>query len=142
MKLAPDFVIQEFVPKTVYERFRDNSIWFLDPGIIQFCQWLRDYTQAPVVVNNWHLGGTHQESGLRESDTNTGSKWSQHKAGRAVDVKVQGVPPEAVREIIRLNFQNLNIRFGISTIEKDTPTWCHVDTRYTGLETLFEVPYK
>lgn len=142
MKIAQDFIIQEFVPKSIYKKFGKNSIWFVDPYLIKFCQWLRDYTQAPITINDWHRGGNYSESGLRDPLTSTGAKYSQHKFGKAVDIKVAGHLPETVREIIRENFSVLRDWYGITTIEKDTPTWTHVDTRYTGLDELLQINYK
>jgi len=142
MKISENFVIQEFVPKSIYEKYGENSIWFVDPRIIAFCQWLRDYIQESVTINNWHREGKYNESCFRVPDTTTGAKLSQHRFGRAVDIKVEGHLPETIREIIRLNFKELRAKYGVSTIEKDTPTWVHVDCRYTGLDHLLEVPYK
>jgi len=142
MKISENFVIQEFVPKRVYEIFGENSIWLIDPRIVAFCQWLRDYMQKPIIINNWHRAGQYDESGYRDPTSDTGAHFSQHRSGRAVDIKVEGHLPETIRQIVRLNYDTLIVKFGISTIEKDTPTWCHVDCRWTGLNELLEVPYK
>ena len=104
-----------------------------------FSQWLRDYVNSPITVNNWHTNGLYNESGFRIPSTSTGAYLSQHKYGRAVDLKVNNCNPDNVIEIIRKNFERLNLNFGISTIETNTPTWVHVDCRVTGLNTLKEI---
>jgi len=138
-KASKDFDIREFVPKNVYAIYGDNSLWFVDNRIIQFCQWLRDFIKKPVTINNWHLGGQYNESCFRIPETPTGAKLSQHRQGRAVDIKVDGFSPDQVRDVIRKNFDLLSVNYGISVIEKDTPTWTHVDCRFTGLSKLLEV---
>ncbi|MEI7727784.1 MAG: D-Ala-D-Ala carboxypeptidase family metallohydrolase [Bacteroidota bacterium] len=138
-KVSKDFDIREFVPKPVYAIYGDISIWFVDHRIILFCQWLRDYLKKSITINNWHLGGQYNESCFRLPDTMTGAKLSQHRHGRAADVKVSGYDPEEVRGIIRKNFDLVSVNYGISVIEKDTPTWTHADCRFTGLSKLMEV---
>ncbi len=138
-QVSKNFIIQEFVNKELFIAFGNNSIWFVDHRIIQFCQWLRDYLGKSITINNWHVGGNYNESCFRLPDTMTGAKLSQHKFGRAVDLKIDGYAPEEIRGIIRKNFDLVNVNYGITTIEKDTPSWTHVDCRFIGLNKIFEV---
>ena len=140
-QVSKNFIIQEFVPPVVFNQFGDRAIWVVDPRIIGFCQWLRDYTGKAVTINNWHQGGPRSESCFRLPLSTTGASLSQHKFGRAVDAKVDGLTPDEVRGIIRKNYDLLLVNYGITTIEKDTPSWAHADCRATGLKTLLEVPY-
>ncbi len=139
--LTKNFIIQEFVTPEIYKIFGENSIWFIDKRIINVAQYLRETLNVPATINNWHSGGQYKESCLRNFQTSTGAKYSQHKYGRAADIKFYGLTPEEVRDYIRKNFPVLST-MGLTTIEKDTPTWVHVDCRNTGTNTLFEVPYK
>jgi hypothetical protein len=139
--LTKNFIIQEFVTPEIYKRFGENSIWFVDKRIINVAQYLRETLNVPATINNWHTGGQYKESCLRDFQTSTGAKFSQHKYGRAADIKFSGVKPEEVRDYIRKNFAVL-LAMGLTTIEKDTPTWVHIDCRNTGIKTLLEVPYK
>lgn len=138
IKVSKDFHNYEFVPPDVYYQFGDNSIWFIDKRIIRICQWLRDYTGNSIIINDWYWGGGYQESGFRSINTSTGASLSQHKFGRAVDIKVDDMDPEEVRNIIRNNYVKLK-RIGLSTIEKNTPTWIHLDIRWSNKSELFEV---
>ena len=135
------FQIKEFVTPEAYTARGEKAIELMDNRIINCADLLREMLDKPCVINNWHLNGQYHESGLRSMDTTTGAKWSQHKFGRAIDVKVIGMKSEEVRAFIRLHWQEFKA-VGLTTIEKDTPTWCHCDCRFTGLDGLYEVPFK
>jgi hypothetical protein len=135
------FQIQEFVTRESYIARGEKSIELMDSRIIAVAELLRDLIDKPCIINNWHLNGQYHESGLRSMDTATGAKWSQHKYGRAIDVKVIGMKSEEVRQFIRLHWQEFKA-VGLTTIEKDTNGWVHLDCRYTGLDGLLEVPFK
>ena len=141
MNISEHFDIREFVDPEAFKARGDKSIELIDIRIVKVVELLREIVGKPIIINTWHIGGQYKESGLRQMNTATGAKYSQHKFGRAVDVKVSGMKSEDVRNIIRSNWKFLK-EAGLTTIEKDTPTWVHLDVRYTGLETLYEVPYK
>ena len=141
MKIADNFDLREFVDPETWQLLGEKSRWLIDDRIINCAAALRAITGKAVTINNWHTGGQYHESGLRSPFTTTGAKFSQHKFGRAVDCKVEGMTAEEVRQLIKqhwLHFKSV----GLTTIEKDTPTWVHLDCRNTGLETLLEVPFK
>lgn len=138
MRLTRNFLLQEFVPPQVFDVYGERSIWFLDQRLITLAQALRDDLGRPVIINNWHSKGRYKESGFRMPHTPTGGALSQHKFGRAVDIKVAGMVPEKVRQHLRDNFEIYHA-FGLTTIEKDTTTWTHLDLRWTGLNELYEV---
>ena len=140
--ISKHYRIEEFVSPPTIQLFGANAIWFLDQRIVLFADWMCDYFGSHVIINNWHEGGQYKESGFRDPGSSTGAVRGQHRFGRAADFKVPAVDCEFVRDEIRKNFKSLNQRFGITTIEQDTPTWVHVDTRWTGLDHLLEVPYK
>lgn len=141
MKISEHFIIEEFVDPVSYQARGDKSRELIDIRLVNCAELVRELTGAPVTINNWHEGGQYKESGLRRSDTETGAKYSQHKFGRAADLKVKGWKAEDVRNLIRENWE-LFKAVGLTTIELDTPSWVHIDVRYTGLSTLYEVPYK
>ena len=141
MKITPDFYLTEFVPKEIHDTFKDKSIWFIDPKIPIICQKLRDIIGKPITINNWHDGGTYNYSGFRTRSCNVGAENSQHRHGRAADLHIAGITPEEVRQLIRDNFSELN-KLGLTTIEKNTDTWTHVDVRCTNMNTLLEVPFQ
>jgi len=141
VQITKNFSVQEVVPPDVYAARGDAAAQLMDIRIVNVAQWIRDQTGKSITINNWKSGGQYKESGLRNFETSTGAKWSQHKFGRALDLKVEGLNPEDVRQFIRDNWNVLK-KIGLSCIEKDTPSWVHIDCRYTGLETLLEVPYQ
>ncbi len=141
MKVSKDFSLAEFIPPDIYEMSPVNGTWFLDPRIITIAQFLRDRYKLPVVINNYLTGGQYQNSGYRDPLSSVGAMFSQHKFGRAIDVKVEGMFPEEIRQDVIRNW-NIFKAVGVTTLEINTPTWVHLDCRYTGLDTLFIVKPK
>lgn len=130
MQLSPHFQIQEFVPKGVFDSWGVKSTWFLDDKIVRVAELIRSHFDKPVTINNWHLGGAHFESGFRTPETKTGASLSQHRFGRAIDIKIEGIEAhELYLEI--LNNEPLFRLGGIAAMENilSTPTWVHVDCR-------------
>ena len=140
-RISKNFIIQEFVPEDIYKRYGNSSIWFIDKKIVDIAQLLRTNFGKPVYINNWHLGGARQESGFRVPNTTTGATLSQHKSGRAIDIRIKDFESEEIREYIRNTFTIWN-EIGLTTIEEKTPTWVHLDCRWTGMTLLKEVAYK
>lgn len=141
MQVSKNFDLKEFINKKTWALWGDRSLWFIDQRVVNICQWIRNKTGRCVTVNDWDIGGKHNESGMREFSSITGSGMSQHKFGRAADIKVEGMESEEVRQLIRENYQELN-NLGLTTIEKDTPAWVHFDVRFTGKSELNEIPYQ
>ena len=141
MNVSKNFELQELVDPVTFTLLGERSIWLIDIRIISLAQFFRDYFGTRVTINNWHTEGPYKESGTRSFLSKTGAVFSQHKYGRAIDMKFTALDPEAVRREVRDNWPLFRAA-GLTTIEKDTPTWVHADCRHTGLETLYEVPYK
>lgn len=141
MKVAKDFILPEFVPRSIHYRYGDKSIWFLDPAVFDIAQFLKDRFKKIIIINNWIWGGTYNESGYRTPNTSTGATYSQHKFGRAIDVKIQDVTPAELRDDI-IKHYNLYRKKGVTTIEEGTPTWTHIDCRNTGSDDLLIVPFR
>ncbi len=139
--MTKHFNIQELVHPDVYVARGNAAAQLIDIRIVNVAEWLREKTGKPIVINNWKYSGRYKESGLRNPFTKTGARYSQHKYGRALDLKVQGMDAEEVRQLIRDNWAELK-EIGLTCIEKDTPTWVHIDCRHTGLSYLLEIPYK
>ena len=141
MKVSKNFDLREFIDPLTYQQRGDKSIQLIDDRIIILAQFVRDHFNAAVTINDYWKGGHYFESGLRRWDTTTGAELSQHKFGRAIDIKVEGIPPMNVRDEIRRNWGVFQAA-GLTCIEKNTPTWTHLDCRYTGLDELLEIPYR
>jgi hypothetical protein len=139
MRVSLNFVLEEFVDPGTYKRYGEKSIWFIDPKVINIAQLLRDLTGSSVTINNWKVGGSYSLSGLRPFKS-IGAKMSQHKFGRGIDVKIKGWTPEDIHELIKDNWV-LFKKEGLTVIEDVslTPSWTHLDCRFTGLDYLLIV---
>jgi hypothetical protein len=141
MKLTKNFELKEFVSPELFKQFGEKSIWFLDPCIVQFAQTFRDHIGRSVIINNWHTGGKAKYSGHRPLNCEIGASLSQHKFGRAVDIKVEGFSGAELRKIIVSNYDKLFSDY-ITTIEDGTDTWLHADCRWTESDKLLIVPFR
>lgn len=123
------FVIQEWVTPEIYKQWGQRAWEFLDSGILITADQLHERF-GPVTINNWHTGGEFHESGLRNFDTPTGAKMSQHKFGRAGDFKFKNTTPLGAASVIMA--QPAAFPF-LTTLEDwtKTVTWLHGDTRNT-----------
>jgi len=141
MKVSKDFFLGEFIPPEVLEKYPEKGIWFVDPKIIAIAQFMRDRYRLPIIINDYLNKGNYINSGFRVPSCSIGAELSQHRFGRAIDPKIQGMFPEEVRDDIKRNWP-LFKAVGLTTIEADTETWVHVDCRYTGLNELLIVSPK
>lgn len=133
MKISANFELEEFIYPEVFARYGVNSLWFLDYRLIAIAQYFRDNLGKSITINNWHTGGQYKESGLRDFATATGGSKSQHKYGKALDLKVAELTPAQVFDFIHMHWTELSA-LGMTTTEdiQYTPTWNHIDTRYWG----------
>ena len=144
MKISDNFYSEEFLSKELHQYLESKGLlpqWFVDEQLVMFCEWLKKKCgNAKVVINDWKWKGQYSYSGLR-GPKDIGAELSQHKFMNALDIKVEGYTPTQLREIVLKDFEYIRKNFGITTIEKvkDTPTWFHVDKRWTGLTYLLEV---
>lgn len=118
------FIIQELVPPQVYED-RGEAAWeLLDERLIITLDQLRD-VYGPIIVNNWHTGGDREWSGLRTEESPFGTRYSQHRFGRAADCLFMWADANSVRDDILRDPSNFIF---INSIELDT-SWLHFDVR-------------
>lgn len=141
MKITQNFDLEEFVPKEVYETFGEKSVWFLDPRLPVLVQKIRDLIDKSIIINNWNTGGQNNYCGFRQRKCEVGAENSQHRFGRAADLHIEGIQPTEVRQFIRDYYSVLN-PLGLTTIEMDTPTWTHIDLRWSNSKILIEVPFQ
>jgi hypothetical protein len=136
IQVSEDFFLDEFIDPVIYGQWGERSIQFIDHRIILAAQFVREKTGRSVTINNWATKGRFKESGLRRFDTRTGASMSQHKFGRAIDIKVSGMTPREVFAIVKAHEDYLIENQIITTIESlsMTPTWLHLDCRFTGLD--------
>lgn len=135
MKISKHFVMQEFLPPIQYkyimsfpEEARQQMFnRLVDPKIVELAEFYREYFKVPIIVNNWHTGGTYTLRGWRPKNCPVGASNSMHKVGKAFDCDIQGLGAEQVRKIILSN-QELFYKAGLRRIEDDV-TWIHSDIK-------------
>jgi hypothetical protein len=143
MKVSRNFVLQEFVPPSIWRKNKEKSIRFIDPRIIDIAQAVRELFDEPIVINGRFMGKTYKDSGYRTPQCGTGAYYSQHKFGRAVDLKFKSCPDyNEVMKVIRANFAMLS-KVGLTTMETGTDGWLHLDCRWTLTpDRLLEFPWR
>lgn len=146
MKVSPNFDLEELVPPETYQKYGSSSIWFIDKKIIEVLEIMRK-DLGPIYVNTWSLpnpkllGQIFNYSGYRPPECKEGASASQHRFGRAADIKSLSHSSDEIRGYIKGKFKVLNAS-GLTTIEKDTQGWVHFDCRWSGNSELFEVPFQ
>lgn len=138
MKVSTNFELKEFIDKKTYKKWGEASIWFIDSRIIQVAQFIRSRHGKPVTINNWSSGGQYNYSGFDPpGGYRKATSLSQHRFGRAVDLKISGMSvQEAYKDII--DNQDIYLKIGLTTVESisATPTWLHCDIRETKLDKI------
>lgn len=131
MKISPNFDLREFVPTQIWKNFDAKAVWFINKDIVQAAELLRAITGKQIIVNDWLFGGNMNYCGYRPPDCTIGAFYSQHKLGNAADLHIAGWTGEQMAKVV-LDNQGIFKTF-ITTIEnpKSTPTWLHIDCRYT-----------
>jgi hypothetical protein len=123
------FALNELVPPDVIASRGEQAWQLMDERILRGADWLREKF-GPCVINGKFGGKGFTESGLRNPLTTTGARWSQHKFGRAVDLKFLKVNVKEVYDYILANQPEARAN-GITTVENinATPSWLHCDCR-------------
>jgi hypothetical protein len=127
------FKVWELVPKGLYESSEEYKLWWLfDDRALITLDMLRDQ-YGKMVINDWKLDGQYQERGLRLPRTTTGALFSQHKYGRAFDIKFIDSPTTVVRQdCIDKKYDCFKF---ITAIELNI-SWFHFDVRNTDSKEL------
>ena len=121
------FKIQEVVPPQVFHDRGEKAWQLLDDRILRVADLLREQF-GTAIVNNWHVGGDYQWSGLRTPDSPYYSPYSQHTCGRALDIKFSNATAEEVRTWIKEN-EDVLWDLGICVTLEEGVSWLHVDVR-------------
>lgn len=131
------FDVSELICPHCYKRDGKTAIYYLDPRLVDVLIWVREKLDKPIVVNNYHSGGSYSQRGFRcnlcdlvKSKIQDGKLYAtSHCEGMAVDFSVVGMNTEDVKRWIRLHANDLPhpIR-----LESNTTTWIHVDVRVTS----------
>jgi hypothetical protein len=124
------FALNEVVYPGAIQARGEQAWQLMDDRILRGADWLREKF-GPCVINGKFGGKGFTESGLRDPFTTTGAKFSQHKFGRALDLKFMKVTCTEVYDYIIRNPTEARAN-GITTVEdiRDTKgQWVHVDCR-------------
>lgn len=117
------FIIQELVPRHVYEDRGEKAWELLDRSMLIGMDEMRT-EHGRIVVNNWHRGGNREWCGLRTYGCPHYSKYSQHPLGKATD----SLFLDTTVSIVRDDIIEHPGKFGVCAVELDV-TWLHSDWR-------------
>jgi len=124
------FELYELLPPDIYALYKHKgiSLWNIcfDARVLYTIDRLRARCGV-AIANDWHWGGIHKERGLRAFYTLTGTALSQHKFGRAVDLKFRDVAAKEVRKEIIVDADHDDFKY-ITCVETGVD-WLHFDVR-------------
>lgn len=132
-KVSEHFDLREFIDPVTFQARGEQSIGLINRKLIDIAEFIRSKIGKPVTINNWHTGGQFKESGLRNPNSKTGAKYSQHKLGNAIDPKVSGFGGNEWYDFVKQNAKEL-YNLGARRIEDKTiaTTWLHIDCKEHG----------
>lgn len=127
------FDLREFIDPVTYKARGDESIGLINKKLISIADFIRIKLGKPITINNWHTGGQYKESGLRNPNSKTGAKFSQHKLGFAIDCKASGFGGNEWYTFVKENAKEL-YNLGVRRIEDKNIaiTWLHIDCKEHG----------
>ncbi len=154
MKVSANFDVREFVPKSIWDKWGENSTWFVNPQSVKTAEFYKSkfttyfknkygnekVVTVLVVINNWHIGKPKQWSGLRLPQSKDYREQSQHTFINAFDCelfivfsdgRIVEVDYKEIHEIIEQN-QAEFLANGVAAIEsiEYAPGWLHTDHRW------------
>ncbi len=82
-----------FSPQELMPPELNANLWIyvFDPNILRLADIFRERF-GTTIINNYAFGGATKYAGFREFNYPGGSKYSQHKFGRALDLKPTTMP--------------------------------------------------
>ena len=125
------FKIQELVPPELFKKYGEKCWLLFDERLLMTADAIRTFVGSPCVINN---GSTYTQSGYGTDDI--GAKLSQHKNGRALDLKfstIKGV--DGYNKLRKRIIDNRSLFPYLRGLE-DNINWLHIDVgnRVTELE--------
>lgn len=128
------FTVEELVDKRTLKTYGQKAIWFIDERLIAGIFFLRQYYDAPMIINNWNSGGNFSQRGLRMSWSSVNWKDSQHGKGRAVDFNVVGLTSDKQAQMLIDDWEEIAKNTFFTTIENPdfTKGWTHLDGRWNN----------
>jgi hypothetical protein len=118
------FTLQEVLPPEIYKapyQAVGGKLWLMfDQRILIAADQVRE-RYGKMICNTWHGGGRFRYRGYRPADCGVGSRLSQHRFGRAIDLAPVGLSAEEIRADLKKHPIP-----GITRIENGT-SWLHID---------------
>lgn len=125
--IAKYFQSHEFLPPDLYNSTTEATRWILlDDRVIWTADQLREL-YGPATCNNWKTGGPYSLRGIRPMNSTTGSQYSQHKFGRALDLNFKNATPDEIRADMKANPDREAYKY-IRGVEEGI-SWFHFDVR-------------
>lgn len=135
MKTIKDyFDIRELVDKVVFDKFGQAAWKFLDKDLLACLLVVREGIGKSMTINNWHIGGTFSQRGLRHNMSpmvqgKASLYLSAHLFGKGSDFDVAGMTAVEVRAWIVANAAKFPCNIRLERNMKGKPiNWCHLDT--------------
>lgn len=130
MYIPNHFELYEVLPQYLYnEHFADrgDKLWSIfDERLLRTMDMLRE-RYGPMVGNDWKWGGANNFRGWRPTRSFVGAVFSQHKYGRAMDLKPLNATAEQIRQDILATPTHPDFEH-ITCIEMNV-TWLHISTQ-------------
>lgn len=132
-KIKKHFSIEEFVDKTVADKYGDRAWRFFDPRLLETILWIRETLDKPITANNWKWGGNFDERGLRTNISplvakKKGLYLSAHLRGAALDFDVNGMTATEVRDWLEENAKDVPHKIRLEDNMKGKQiSWVHLD---------------
>ena len=120
------FKIEEVTSPDICDPLDANQWFLFDDRILWTADRIRS-RYGKIVCNTWLWNGQHTFRGFRPWSCQVGSKRSQHKLGRALDLIPIEVTVDELRNEIIANPIREEFKF-ITAIESDV-SWLHIDCR-------------
>lgn len=121
------FLIEELVDPQTFKDRGQKAFELLDPYMLWTIDRMREEFGS-ITINTWKWGGKYKYSGYRPKNCTEGGYYSQHRLGRAFDLKFKNYTPDEIRAYINVINNNDIFRY-INAVENKTPTWVHIDSR-------------
>lgn len=124
------FRLEELVSRALFTSYssRPHLLWgLLDDRMLITIDRMRERF-GQCLINTWLWGGNFQYSCFREPAYTVGAILSQHRYGRGVDQKFTKVTAPEVQADILKNPNDPAYEF-VTCVERNTPTWTHIDCR-------------
>lgn len=159
MKISQNFDVREFIPKSIWDQFKEKSTWYVNEKCVKLAEFYKSFfttyyknklgndkvKNVIITINNWHIGGGKQWSGIRTPDFTDGAKLSQHRFKSAFDCEItivfaddkrQEVDYKEIHKAIQDNETEF-LANGLTCVEDvlDATGWLHSDVRWIPNQT-------